>query len=200
MENKSNKGKILIIEDSASFQTLYRSVLEGDGYEVIAAEDGENGLRLALSEEPSLILLDMVLPKLHGLEVLKTIRADKKSKDIPVIIFSVLGTTEDIQKGLEFGANDYTVKGSYSPKEILSKIRVLLAQKSIQQNIQSYQIEVKEGRGDAAKLQQDIGLTKLFECPHCHAAMSLELIPDFSRTDGHWFHSHFICQECGRGF
>jgi len=200
MKNESTKGKILIIEDSANFRRIYHSVLEGDGYEVIEAEDGESGLRLALSEEPNLILLDLVLPKLHGLEVLKIIRADKKSKDIPIIIFSVLGTKENIQKGLELGANDYTIKGAYSPKEILSKIRVLLAQKSIQQNIQSYKIEVKEGRKDAAKLQQDIGLTKLFDCPHCHAEMSLELIPDFTRTDGHWFHSHFTCQKCGRGF
>ena len=134
------------------------------------------------------------------LEVLKKIRSNKATKDIPVLIFSVMGEQEDIQKGLAAGANDYTVKGFYSPNEILSKIHALLTKSDIEKNIHSYRLEVKEGRGDAAKLQQDIGLTKLFQCPDCDSEMVLELTPDYTRTDGHWFSAHFICPKCDREF
>ena len=195
-----NKGTILIIEDEDSFRIIYGDIIRNDGYEVLEAVDGERGLELVKKKKPNLVLLDLALPKLHGLEVLKKIRSDKTIKDTPVLILSVLGEREDIQKGLELGANDYTVKGFYSPREILSKIHSLLTKTDIEKNIQSYKIEVKEGRGDAAKLQQDIGLTKLFNCPHCSAIMNLELVPDYTRTDGHWFSAHFVCDKCGRSF
>lgn len=195
-----NKGTILLIEDEESFRTIYGDVIRNDGYEILEAEDGERGLELVKEKKPDLVLLDLVIPKLHGLEVLKKIRADEATKDIPVLILSVLGAQEDIKKGLELGANDYTVKGFYSPREILSKIHSLLTKTDIKKNIQSYKVEIKEGRGDSAKLQQDIGLTKLFNCPHCNAIMNLELTPDYTRTDGHWFSAHFICDKCNRSF
>jgi DNA-binding response OmpR family regulator len=198
--HKTYKETILIIEDQAGFRHIYQDVLEGDGYKVLLAEDGENGWQLAKSEKPELILLDLVLPKLHGLEVLKNIRADAETKDIPVIILSVLGEKKDIQKGLESGANDYAVKGYASPREITSKIRALLAKTDIKRSINSYKLLVKEVRADAAKLQQDIGLTKSFDCPHCGKEIYLEITPDYTRTDGHWFVAHFVCPECQRSF
>jgi len=197
---KSNKATILIIEDEPLFRHVYQDVLTNNGYKVLVAEDGESGWRLVKSEKPSLTLLDLNLPKLHGLEVLRNIRADVTTKDIPVIVLTVLGEQEDIRKGLDLGADDYLVKGFYSPREILTKISTLLAVADIKKNISSYKLSVKEGRADAAKLQQDIGLTKLFHCPHCKQEMSLELIPDYTRTDGHWFVSHFVCLNCKRSF
>ncbi|HDZ54646.1 MAG TPA: response regulator [Candidatus Nealsonbacteria bacterium] len=198
--NKKDKGTILIIEDEAGFRRIYRDVLENDGYEVLEAEDGESGWQLVKSKRPDLVLLDLILPKLHGFEVLKNIRADAAIKDIPVIIFSVLGGQKNIQKGLELGANDYTVKGFYSPREILSKIHALLTKVDITKNINSYKLEVKEGRADAAKLQQDIDFSKGFRCSHCKTKMALELIPDYTRTNGHWFVAHFVCPKCKRAF
>lgn len=196
----ADKGIILIIEDSVSFRKIYKRVLESDGFKVLEAEDGETGWDLVQKEQPDLVLLDLVLPNISGFEVLKKIRADKLTREIPVLILSVLGEQKYIKEGLELGANDYTVKGFYSPKEILSKIHALLTKADIKKKINSYKLKVKEGRVDAAKLQQDIGLTKLFNCPHCKAEMALELLPDYTRTDGHWFSAHFICTECGRSF
>ena len=196
----ADKGIILIIEDSASFRKIYKRVLEGDGFKILEAEDGETGWDLVQKEQPDLVLLDLVLPNISGFEVLKKIRADKLTREIPVIILSVLGEQKYIKEGLELGANDYTVKGFYSPKEILSKIHALLTKVDIKKKINSYKLKVKEGRVDAVKLQQDIGLTKLFNCPHCKVEMVLELLPDYTRTDGHWFSAHFICTECGRSF
>ena len=199
-DKEANKGTILIIEDEPLFRRVYQDVLTNNSYKVLVAEDGESGWRLAKSEKPSLTLLDLNLPKLHGLEVLRNIRADVTTKDIPVIVLTVLGEQEDIRKGLDLGADDYLVKGFYSPREILTKISTLLAVADIKKSISSYKLSVKEGRADAAKLQQDIGLTKLFHCPHCKQEMSLELIPDYTRTDGHWFFSHFVCLNCKRSF
>lgn len=195
-----NKGTILLIEDEVSFRKIYKAVIENDGYKILEAEDGEIGWKMVQEEKPDLVLLDLILPKLHGLEVLKKIRSDKITQNIPVLILSVMGEQRDIKKGLEAGANDYTVKGYYSPREILSKIHALLVKSDIEKNIHSYNLEIKEGRGDAAKLQQDIGLTKLFKCPDCDEEMVLEMIPDYTRTNGHWFSSHFVCPKCEREF
>jgi len=198
--NNEKKGTILIIEDEPLFRLVYQDVLANNGYKVLVAEDGESGWRLVKSEKPRLTLLDLNLPKLPGLEVLRHIRFDEATKDIPVIILTVLGEQEDIRLGLDLGADDYLVKGFYSPREILTKIDTVLAVSDIKKSAGSYKLSVEEGRGDAAKLQQDIGLTKLFHCPHCKQEMSLELIPDDTRTDGHWFLSHFVCPRCKRSF
>ncbi len=199
-DNNGKKGTILIVEDEPVFRLVYQDVIANNGYKVIVAEDGESGWRLAKSEKPSLTLLDLNLPRLHGLEVLRNIRADETTKDIPVIVLTVLGEQEDIRKGLDLGADDYLVKGFYSPREILNKIETLIAVADIKKSTSSYKLIVNEGKADAAKLQQDIGLTRLFHCPHCKQELSLELIPDNTRTDGHWFFSHFVCLNCRRSF
>jgi len=199
-DKETNGRTILVIEDEPVFRLAYQDVIANNGYKVLLAEDGESGWRLVKSEKPSLTLLDLNLPRLHGLEVLRHIRADGTTKDIPVIVLTVFGEQEDIRKGLDLGADDYLVKGFYSPREILKKIDTLLAIADIRRSISSYELSVKEGRADAAKLQQDIGLTRLFHCPLCKQEMSLELIPDYTRTDGHWFFSHFVCLNCKRSF
>ena len=200
IDKETNGRTILVIEDEPVFRLAYQDVISNNGYKVIVAEDGESGWRLVKSEKPSLTLLDLNLPRLHGLEVLRHIRADGTTKDIPVIVLTVFGEQEDIRLGLDLGANDYLVKGFYSPREILKKIETLLAIADIRRSISSYELSIKEGRADAAKLQQDIGLTRLFHCPHCKQEMSLELILDYTRTDGHWFFSHFVCLNCRRSF
>ncbi|MDD5731123.1 MAG: response regulator, partial [Candidatus Omnitrophica bacterium] len=178
------------------FRRIYMDVLENEGYNVLEADDGEKGFKVAKSEKPGLILLDIVLPTLSGFEVLKKIRGDSELRDMPIIIFSVLGDKETIKKGLDLGANDYTVKGFYTPREILSKIRDLLVKSNIRSKLNTYQLAIHEIRADASKLQQDVGISKTFECPRCKTTMVLELIPDYTRADGHWFVSHFVCPEC----
>ena len=87
----------------------------------------ETGWNMAKGHKPHLILLDLGLPILDGFAVLKKVRGDSETRSIPVIIFSVLGEQKDIQRGMELGANDYTVKGFYTPRQILVKIKDLLA-------------------------------------------------------------------------
>jgi DNA-binding response OmpR family regulator len=127
----NDKVTILMIEDESSFRQIYLDMFKAEGYNVLIAEDGEIGLDLAKEKKPDLIILDLVLPGLHGFEVLKRIRSDAVTKDIPVLVATVLGTYVDIQKGLELGATDYMVKGLVVPREILHKVRAILAQASM---------------------------------------------------------------------
>jgi DNA-binding response OmpR family regulator len=194
------KGKILLIEDDSGFRRTYSDVLTADGYTVVTAEDGEQGLAMVRTEKPDVVLLDLVLPKLPGFEVLKRIRADAETKDTIVLIISVLGEQTQIQKGLELGANDYTVKGSYKPNEVLGKIQALLKEPDIKKHADVYNLFIKENRGDVAKLRSNTGWTKTFTCAVCSEEMQLVLIPDHSRSDAHWFSAHFACPVCGRPF
>lgn len=198
--NRDTKNVILIVDDEPGFRRIYRDVLENEGYVVLEAENGQQGFDTAVAEKPGLVLLDIVLPGLSGFEVLKKIRADAAISDLPIIFFSVLGDKETIKKGLELGANDYTVKGFYTPREILSKIRDLLMKSSVRKSLNSYAVSVQEQQIDAMKLKQDIGLNKNFECPRCNVGMALEMIPDYTRSDGHWFVAHFVCPECKKAF
>lgn len=196
----SLKGTVLIVEDELAFRRVYEDLMRSGGYNVLVAEDGKSGWELAMAEMPDLIVLDLALPKLHGFEVLKNIRSYPPTKDIPVLIMTVLGEQADIRKGFELGASDYLVKGYYAPGEMLNKVRQLLSEADVRKSIPSYRLAVKERKMDAAKLEHDIGLTALFTCPHCDSELALELTPDPTRTGGHWFSARFVCPQCERYF
>jgi len=122
--------KILFIEDESALQKTFGEILKQEGYEMISAIDGEIGLRLANppagGKKPDLILLDLILPKMHGFEVLKKLKEDEETKDIPVIVLTNLERIEDVDKALELGATTYLVKAKYSLEEIVEKIKKAL--------------------------------------------------------------------------
>jgi len=118
--------KILFIEDEQSLQKTFEDVLKKEGYEIISALDGEVGLRLIKSEKPDLVLLDLILPKIHGLEVLEKIKKDPETKNIPVIILTNIEGAKDVERALELGATTYLVKTSYALKDIVNKIKKTL--------------------------------------------------------------------------
>jgi len=118
--------KILFIEDEAAIQKTLGESLRRKGYEVKAALDGEIGLRLAKAEKPDLILLDLILPKIHGLVVLEELRKDKQTKDIPVIILTNLENVGEVERAIQLGATTYLVKTNYSLEEVIEKVRKAL--------------------------------------------------------------------------
>lgn len=118
--------KILFIEDEAALQKTFGDILSRAGYEVIPALDGEIGLSLAEEKKPDLILLDLILPKYHGLEVLEQLKGKEGTKEIPVIILTNLEGMEEIEKAIELGAKGYLVKAQYSLEEIVQKIKTVL--------------------------------------------------------------------------
>jgi two-component system alkaline phosphatase synthesis response regulator PhoP len=198
--NEVNKGTILVIEDETVFKMVYEDALTDYGYKALMAEDAESGLQMAKTEKPDLIMLDLKLPRIQGLEVLKNIRCDDELKDIPVIILAILGQWEDISKGLHLGANDYLLKGFYSPREVMKKIDIILEQAEIRKAVSPCRVLVKEEKVDATKLAHSIGLTGPFSCPDCSEELVMELVPDYARTEGHWFVAHFVCAKCQRSF
>ena len=106
--------KILLVEDTKVILRANESALHKAGYEVICAEDGETALQMAREQAPDLILLDMILPKMSGPEVLKRLKTDKKTAEIPVVVLSSL-SEKNRQKLLEAGAEEYLEKGSLMP-------------------------------------------------------------------------------------
>ena len=119
---------ILLIEDEGALQKTMSDVLSQEGYEVFLALDGEIGLRLAKEKIPDLILLDLVLPKIMGFEVLQQLRKDEGTKDIPVIILTNLEDVQDIQRATDLGATTYLVKSNYDLQEVVEKVKTVLKQ------------------------------------------------------------------------
>lgn len=120
--------KILLIEDEAALQKTFGDVLGQEGYNIVGAMDGETGLKMAKTGKPDLILLDLVLPKMHGFEVLKQLKEDEETKDIPIIVLTNLEAMGDVEKALELGATTYLVKASYTLEEVVQKIKKALGE------------------------------------------------------------------------
>lgn len=119
--------KILFVEDESALQKSIGDILSKEGYKIVKAMDGEEGLRLAKEEMPDLMILDIILPKLDGLQVLEKVKKDDGTKDIPVIILTNLEGTESVQKALELGATTYLIKSNYTLEEIVRKVNKALA-------------------------------------------------------------------------
>lgn len=128
MQNKDIK--ILLVEDDSFLLSMYSTKFEMENFQVVIAEDGEKGWNLASKEKPSIILLDIKLPKLDGFEVLKKLKSNKETADIPVILLTNLSQKEDKDKGLELGADDYLVKAHFMPSEVVGKIKDLVEKSS----------------------------------------------------------------------
>lgn len=115
--------RVLVVEDNADLAFGLRATLEFEGYDVSIAEDGETGLREALSAEPDLVVLDLMLPRLDGYEVLKGLR--RAGSRAPVLILTARGEEHDVLMGFDGGADDYVTK-PFSTLELLARIRALL--------------------------------------------------------------------------
>ena len=116
-------SRILIIEDERPMRAALADALEGEGYRVLTAADGEEGLARALSETPDLILLDLMMPRLDGYALCAELR--QRANTVPILILTAKGRLEDRVKGLDLGADDYLVK-PFSTEELLARVRAVL--------------------------------------------------------------------------
>lgn len=117
---------ILLVEDDTFLAGMYVTKLELEGFRVVLASDGEQAVVMAKKEIPQLMLLDIVLPKKSGFDVLKEVQADATTKGIPVILLTNLGQKEDVKKGIQLGATDYLIKAHFMPSEVVSKVKRLV--------------------------------------------------------------------------
>ena len=120
-------AKILIIEDDPLMRRLYQKIFTFEKYEVESAEDGEEGLEKARKVKPTLILLDVMMPKMNGLQVLEKLKADQDLKKIPVVMLTNLAGQKDAETALAKGAVKYIVKSEYEPKQVADMVKGVLA-------------------------------------------------------------------------
>lgn len=119
---------VLVVDDEEHIRTLLRFSLEREGFQVVTAGDGAEGLKLARTRRPDLIILDVMLPEKSGLEFCKAVRADQELREIPVIMLSARGAEMDRVLGLETGADDYVTK-PFSVRELVARVRAHLRRK-----------------------------------------------------------------------
>ncbi len=120
-------AKILIIEDDPLMSRMYQKIFTLEGYEVDVAVDGYEGLEKTRAAKPTVILLDIMMPKLNGIQVLEKLKIDPATKAIPVIILTNLAGTRDAENAMLKGAVKYIIKSEYEPKQIVSMVKEILA-------------------------------------------------------------------------
>lgn len=119
---------ILIIEDDYFIRELYERQLNKRGYTVVSAADGAEGLVKAAEVTPNLILLDIMLPKLNGLDLLGTLKAKPETQNIPVVLLTNLGQESVIKEGFKLGAKGYLIKSAYTPEQIINEVESFLSE------------------------------------------------------------------------
>ncbi|OGM75477.1 hypothetical protein A2382_00370 [Candidatus Woesebacteria bacterium RIFOXYB1_FULL_38_16] len=125
MDNKQQVivKSILIIEDDPMLQKMYKTKFESEGFLVWTASDGETGLNMALAQRPSIVLLDIMMPKLSGMDMLIKLRADLTGKTIPVVMLTNLSQQEEVDLAMQLGVKEYLVKANNTPGEVVEKVK-----------------------------------------------------------------------------
>jgi DNA-binding response OmpR family regulator len=117
---------IVLVEDDEFLAELYATKLKMEHYDITLATDGEKGWKAIKEKKPDLVLLDIILPKMDGFEILGKMKADPELKAIPVILLTNLSQRDEVKRGLYLCANDYLIKAHFMPSEVFKKIKVLL--------------------------------------------------------------------------
>ena len=128
MTESEPRPLVLVADDEADIRSLIRYRLDRAGYEVITAVDGEEALALALGRRPALLILDVMMPKLNGIEVTQRLRAEPELRDVPIILLTARVQEHDIERGFDAGADDY-IKKPFSPQELRSRVQAILGRR-----------------------------------------------------------------------
>jgi len=144
MHEAMKRQKAVVIEDEPDILEVIDYNLEREGFRVLGASDGEVGLELARSENPDVVLLDLMLPGLDGIEVCRRLKSDDLTRSIPIIMVTAKGEESDIVLGLGMGADDYVTK-PFSPKELLARVRAVLRRAPLQQDQRSTERLERDG-------------------------------------------------------
>ncbi len=119
---RSGPKKILLVDDSRTVLLAERTLLTATHYEVITAEDGQEAVQKALLERPDIILMDVVMPRMDGFEAVRRLRADERTRDIPIIMVTTRGEMGSVERSYQTGCNDFVSKPVHGP-ELLAKVR-----------------------------------------------------------------------------
>src|SRR5688572_29421217 len=141
--------RILAVDDTPENLEILRMRLEANGYEVVAAADGEEGLEKVRSLKPDLILLDIMMPKLDGIRVVRRLKADISLRSIPVILVTAKADTRDVVEGLDAGGDDYLTK-PFDHRALVARVRSMLRQKALYDTVESQTRLLEDQAGQLA--------------------------------------------------
>lgn len=128
------KKKVLIVEDDMFVRDIYHVKFEKENFEVVLAENGVEAIRKLEDKTPDIILLDMVMPYMDGMEVLKKIKENVAWRNIPIIMLTNISEKEKVTEGMEYGINEYLIKSHFTPSEVVGKVRELLEKIASEKN------------------------------------------------------------------
>ena len=181
--------KILIAINDDFTREVYSKIFRDTKFEVLETKDGKEALNLAKKEKPDIILADVALPEIGGLELLETLKEDTLTRRIPVIIFTQSERTEDRERAIELEAKDFLVGVLISPREVVLKVKAHLGEQK------SYQIPINKDLDEVKELAMDLGYAPTLTCPKCGSSLQLFLIRDLSKGKN-YFKVSFICPKC----
>ena len=158
----AHSSHIHIIEDEADIYRLIQFHLESGGHSVSISDTGEKGLESIRSTPPDLLLLDLMLPGIHGLDICRILKSDSETQNIPIIILSALGEELDIVKGLELGADDYMTK-PFSPKVLVARVKAVLRRgemsSEVSETIKIHEIAIRHQERIVEVYDEEVDLT-----------------------------------------
>jgi DNA-binding response OmpR family regulator len=190
---EQSRAKILVVEDEPNMVVGLRDNFEFEGYEVITARDGVEGLQLALEESPDLVVLDVMMPRMSGLEVCKQLRAKRAS--LPIIMLTARGQEVDKVVGLELGADDYVTK-PFSIRELLARVKAVLRRTAVipkdqeQHSFGDVEVDLRRCRVLKAGKALDVS-SKEFELLKYFICHSGETLSRHRLLEDVWGYEHF---------
>lgn len=191
--------RILVVEDTELLRRMYRDRLIQDGYDVADAPDGLAALSLLRDQHFDLILLDLIMPRMGGIQVLETVKQDPRTQSIPVVVLTNLGEEATIENAVSLGAVDYLIKNETRPADVAEKVKLVLDAFAAEDTGKaSFMVFPDTAKGDIEALVQHAALKRRLWCPACESELALELVPDPKRAG--WYSARFACPACGRTF
>ena len=184
--DEQTKHKILIVDDDDIIRETYIQVFQNKNFETIGAKDGVEGIDLATKENPDVILMGIVMPRMDGFQLISALRENIGTKDIPIAMISHLGREDDRKRARKMGIDNFIVQGEMTPREVVEKLKSLISLGS------SFMLGFDYFGWDAPALAKKLGVRN-FECPNCQNKIVLELIP---KTEGKGFDAFFKCPKC----
>lgn len=181
--------KILIAIDNDFIRESYFDVFKGKSFETLATKNGKEAFELAKKEKPDIILADVLLFGIGGFELLKKLKKEESTKEIPVIIFAQLEKKQDRLKAMELEAKDFVTAAKVTPSDVIRRVKIALGEQK------TYKIGIRKNFHNAKELIVDSGLNYDLKCPVCGSDLVLYLIRDLSRGE-RCFIVSFICPEC----
>lgn len=191
--------RVLVVEDTELLRRMYRDRLAQDGYEVADAADGIAALSLLREQSFDLILLDLIMPRMGGIQVLEAVSQDPRTQSVPVVVLTNLGEESTIERAVALGAVDYLIKNETRPADVSEKVSLVLqAYASRSQGSDTFTIYPDPSRGDVDALVSHAELKRRLWCPACENELALEMVPDPKRSG--WYSARFVCPACRKSF